>query len=232
MSEDATDHAFNRSLGERGVIATVLLAVLMVAPMAVTQENEASGEEEIPPQTIDAVVSCVICHGTKGEGKKALGAPRIGGLSDWYLARQLEYFRQSTRGTSEDDVYGTQMRAMALALEDMNELEAMAHYFSTLSPSPAPETISADADAERGKELYAVCAACHGQDAGGNEALNAPSLRGQHDWYLIRQLENYQNGLRGTNSADEFGAQMVPIVKSLDGENDFIDIVAYINSLD
>ncbi len=230
MSKDATDHVPGRSLGERGVVATALLAVLMVAPMAVAQENEASGEEEIPPQTIGAVVSCVICHGTEGEGKKALGAPRIGGLSESYLARQLAYFRQSTRGTSEDDIYGTQMRAMALALEDMNELEAMAHYFSTLSPSPAPETISADV--ERGKELYAVCAACHGQDAGGNEALNAPSLRGQHDWYLIRQLENYQNGLRGANPADEFGAQMVPIVKSLDGENDIIDIVAYINSLD
>lgn len=230
MSENATDHAFNRKLGERGVIATVLFAFLMVAPVAVAQESEASGEEEIPPQTIGAVVSCVICHGTNGEGKEALGAPRIGGLSEWYLARQLEYFRESTRGTSEDDVFGTQMRAMALALEDMNEIEAMARYFSSLSPPPAPETISGDA--ERGKELYGVCAACHGQDAAGNEALNAPSLRGQSDWYLIRQLENYQNGLRGANSADQFGAQMVPIVKTLDGEDDFIDIVAYINSLD
>lgn len=56
MSENATDHALNRRLGERGVIATLLFAFLIVAPVAVAQENEASGEEEMPPQTIGAAI--------------------------------------------------------------------------------------------------------------------------------------------------------------------------------
>ncbi len=41
-------------------------------------------------------------------------------------------------------------------------------------------------DAATGKALYAVCAACHGAQGEGNQALNSPKLSGQEEWYLIR----------------------------------------------
>jgi len=44
---------------------------------------------------------------------------------------------------------------------------------------------------------YAVCAACHGSQAEGNPALNAPKLSGQGDWYLKRQLKNFQDRCPG-----------------------------------
>lgn len=217
------------SRGTFAVLRSVLAAGLLISASAIAQASDESEPDEVPPETIDAVVSCAICHGPNGEGKSALGAPRIGGMAQWYLERQLMNFRNGVRGSEDDDVPGIQMRAMALALDSEAEIEAMSHYFSTLSPPPAPATI--EGDAERGEQLYAVCAACHGKDAEGNKALNAPSLKGQHDWYLVRQLENYETGLRGANSQDQFGAQMVPIIKSLDGRQDYVDIAAYINTL-
>lgn len=151
------------------------------------------------------------------------------GSEEMVPARQLEYFRESIRGAGEEDVHGTQMRAMALTLEGPAEVDAMAQYFSTLEPPRAPESVAGDV--ERGKQLYSVCAACHGADGSGNKQLNAPAIRGQHDWYIVRQLENYQNGLRGQNERDTYGVQMAPIVKSLNGREDFIDLAAYINTL-
>ena len=45
------------------------------------------------------------CHGDKGEGAGGTNAPRLAGMSDWYLARQLENFKAArsaaaTRATS------------------------------------------------------------------------------------------------------------------------------------
>lgn len=220
---------FSRVALRPGLIALVFACGHFAAGTALAQQESAGGKEEIPPQTIGAVVSCVVCHGPKGEGKPALGAPRIGGMSEWYLDRQLEYFRESVRGASEEDVYGTQMRAVSLTLENLAEVDAMAQYFSTLEPPQAPDSISGDV--ERGKQLYSVCAACHGTEGKGNEALNSPAIAGQHDWYIVRQLENYQKGLRGDNPRDTYGVQMAPIVKTLDGRKDFIDLAAYISTL-
>ena len=52
-------------------------------------------------------------------------------------------------------------------------------------------------DAAAGAPLYAVCAACHGAQAEGNPALNAPKLSGQGDWYLKRQLQQFQERCAG-----------------------------------
>jgi len=68
--------------------------------------------------------------------------------------------------------------------------------FGVLSSHPTFGKTSAQVpgDAATGKPLYAVCAACHGLQAEGNPALNAPKLSGQGDWYLKRQLRNFKNG--------------------------------------
>ena len=67
-----------------------------------------------------------------------------------------------------------------------------------------------------GAATYGVCAACHGAQGEGNQALNAPKIAGQEDWYIRRQISNYQNGLRGANAQqDPFGAQMAPTAATL-----------------
>ena len=49
-------------------------------------------------------------------------------------------------------------------------------------------------DANLGRAQYGVCAACHGQNGEGLQALNAPKLSGQSEWYLRNQIRAYQNG--------------------------------------
>jgi cytochrome c oxidase subunit 2 len=189
-----------------------------------------ASDDEITAEAVGSVAVCAVCHGATGKGSQALNAPRIGGLDASYITRQLELFRTGTRGGTEKDPYGTQMRAIALALDNFDATaEDLGHYFAELEPAAAPNTVRGDV--ARGEELYAVCAACHGQDGRGVPELNAPSLIEQSDWYIVRQLEHYRDGLRGSDPQDTLGTQMVPIVNSLPDDDAFDDIVAYINTL-
>jgi len=87
---------------------------------------------------------------------------------------------------------------------------------------------AADGDADRGEQLYAVCATCHGEDARGNADTQAPQLAGQFEWYLIRQLENFRNGVRGTHEQDTYGIVMKPMAEALQTRQDLEDVAAYI----
>jgi cytochrome c oxidase subunit 2 len=86
-------------------------------------------------------------------------------------------------------------------------------------------------DAERGKTLYATCGACHGANGEGLEALNAPKLAGQEEWYVVRQLQNFKNGIRGNNPRDTYGMQMAPMAQILVDDQAMQDVAAYIRSL-
>ena len=86
-------------------------------------------------------------------------------------------------------------------------------------------------DVEKGKVLYNICTACHGANAEGNPALNAPANAGQDPWYLTRQLKNFRVGIRGAHPDDTFGAQMRPMAMMLAGEDDIADVVAYLTSM-
>ena len=79
--------------------------------------------------------------------------------------------------------------------------------------------------------MYAACAACHGDAAQGNEALGAPALAGQNDWYLVTQLKNFKAGYRGSHADDKFGAQMVPMAGALADQTAIENVVSYINTL-
>ena len=92
-------------------------------------------------------------------------------------------------------------------------------------------TSLAAGDAAKGKVLYGVCAACHGANGEGQEALNAPKLQGQQEWYVIRQLQNFKGGIRGTNPKDTYGMQMAPMSQTLTNDQAIADVAAFIKSL-
>jgi cytochrome c oxidase subunit 2 len=76
--------------------------------------------------------TCESCHGAKGEGIWSTNAPRLAGMSDWYLERQLENFRAGIRGTHPQDFHGAQMRSMARALKDEASINDLLDYVHTL----------------------------------------------------------------------------------------------------
>ena len=205
-------------------VLPVLCAMLMVVAIhgAAQAQDMAAGEA--------AFQICKTCHGQKGEGQLQLNAPNLSGQFDWYVVRQLQNFKAGIRGADAKDVYGSQMRPMALTLADDAAIQNVAAYIQTLPVSKPEATL--DGNADQGKALYMVCATCHGQKAEGNLALNAPRLNNQQDWYLLRQLQNFKAGIRGKHPQDTYGAQMQAMANTLADEAAMKNVIAYILSLD
>jgi cytochrome c oxidase subunit II len=172
---------------------------------------------------------CMACHGASGEGNVALNAPRIAGQEAGYVRRQLHAFRDGRRGVHIDDTYGKQMLPFAAMLPDEGSIRNVAAYIAELPDHESEATVSGDAN--RGRSLYTTCAACHGTKGQGNWALNAPRLADISDWYLVRQLGNFQHGIRGAHRQDYYGWQMATMANTLADETAVNDIVAYINTL-
>lgn len=173
--------------------------------------------------------TCAACHGAGAEGNPALNAPKLAGQASWYLKRQLINFRQGARGTHEKDTHGKVMAPMAATLPDEAAVDDVVAYIGTLPDKPAPSTVQGNT--QQGRNRFATCAACHGADARGIAAMNAPRLKGISDWYLATQLKNFRDGVRGTHPQDAYGAQMSLLGATLSSDRAVSDIVAYINSL-
>jgi cytochrome c553 len=151
-------------------------------------------------------------------------------MDEWYLRAQLEKFRSGARGTHPHDVAGMRMRPMSLSLRNDEELAAVAAYVASLPPVLPVATLHGG-DAARGQALYAPCAACHGPDAAGIQPLNGAPLRASNDWYLLRQMQNFRSGVRGTNAKDASGSLMRPMSMTLADEQAILDVLAYISTL-
>lgn len=173
---------------------------------------------------------CAACHGQQGEGNQALNAPKLAGHDEAYLKRQLHYYQVGARGASADDTYGQQMAPMAATLANDTLLNNVVAYITALPDNPVPTTV--DGDVTNGEKIYAgTCGICHGTGGDGVWAVNAPPLSGMQDWYLVRQLNNYRNGIRGKHDADLYGYQMISMAGALADEQAVNDVVAYINTL-
>ncbi len=172
---------------------------------------------------------CAACHGPQGEGNLALSAPKLSGLEDWYMQRQLKYFKQGARGTHDKDVFGKMMAPMAATLVDDVAIENVVAYIKTLADNPAPATVNGDA--AKGKKVYATCGACHGPNGQGRWSTNAPRTVGMSDWYMVTQLKNFKQGIRGAHPQDMFGPQMGLMADILADDQAINDLVAYINTL-
>lgn len=171
---------------------------------------------------------CTTCHGTDGRGNEGVQAPRLAGMEDWYLRRQLQNFRAGIRGTHPQDIEGIAMRPMATKLSDAS-IDDIVEWVGSWKYVPAEPTITGDVAA--GERLYRTCATCHGQDGEGQPSFNAPQLAGQNDWYLVTQLRNFMAGYRGTHAQDIYGAQMRTMASALGNDTGIINVVSYINTL-
>jgi cytochrome c553 len=88
-------------------------------------------------------------------------------------------------------------------------------------------------NAERGAELFQLCASCHGAQGEGNQLYLAPAIGGMPLWYLEGQLTKFREGGRGTHFDDIPGMRMRPMALSLRSEHgdDLKDVAAYVASL-
>lgn len=85
----------------------------------------------------------------------------------------------------------------------------------------AANGFAAGGDPQKGKELSATCAACHGPD-GNSVSPTWPKLAGQHQDYIVKQLQDYKAERR-------VNAIMYGIAYPL-SEQDMRDLAAYFSS--
>ena len=176
-----------------------------------------------------AYAVCAACHGMQGEGNVAMNGPKLTGQGAWYLKRQITAYKRGYRGTHPEDTIGAQMAPMVATLVDDRAVDNVVAYIESLPDNPAPATI--EGDLEHGAELHQACIVCHGKEGLGRHATNAPRYAGMSDWYLVRQLKNFQTGVRGSHLDDKYGEQMGFMSRQLYGDEAINDVVSYINSM-
>lgn len=203
---------------------TRAFTTFLVTAMLQCSVAAAAEEPVIPP---DNLVYCTVCHGVQLKGNHVIQAPRLSGMAPWYVQRQLLAFSRGWRGTHEEDVYGMEMKPMAPVAP--GAIRDAVDYVAAVDSEAPPATVQGDA--ERGRAIYATCAACHAADGSGVEALGGPALTIANDWYLVRQLGNFKAGIRGSHPDDTFGAQMRAAAQVLPDDASIRDVVSYINSL-
>lgn len=116
--------------------------------------------------------NCAGCHGSDGRGSK--GFPNLTD-SDWLGPHDMDAIKK----TIVEGRTGT-MPPMGAAVGTAEDIKNVAHYVLSLSGSAHN-----DIAAQLGKAKYGTCAACHGPEGKGNEALGAPNLTDKvwlHGW--------------------------------------------------
>ena len=174
-------------------------------------------------------------------------APRLAGMDNEYMKRQLRHFKRGVRGTHEDDAWGQTMAPMAMMLADAAAINNVVSYIDTLSGQPqfnggvklglsaAVERYepSASGDPTKSNALYeSTCAQCHGDLGQGVWTVNAPALTGLEDWYLASQIKNFRDGIRGRHADDLYGLQMGLVSNTMTDDQSIEDMVAYIATLE
>lgn len=116
--------------------------------------------------------NCAQCHGSDAHGSK--GFPNLTD-GDWLYGGTPEKISE----TIHNGRTGV-MPPMAAAVGTSEDVRNVAHYVLSLSGSPNDSV-----RASLGKSKFAACAACHGMDGKGNQALGAPNLTDDiwlHGW--------------------------------------------------
>jgi len=131
-----------------------------MAPMAQTLatdqaiENVIAHIQTFPDRPAEATVDgnvdagrktyayCAYCHGREGQGLQAMNAPRMAGMTDWYLKRELVKFREGVRGQHPQDYYGKQMSFMGRTLTSDQMIDNVIAYINTLPQPGSTEQVA------------------------------------------------------------------------------------------
>lgn len=137
--------------------------------------------------------NCAQCHGSDARGSK--GFPNLTD-GDWL------------HGGTPDKIHETitkgrigAMPPMAAAVGSPEDVRNLAQYVLSLSGSPHDSL-----RASLGKSKFMACAACHGMDGKGNQALGAPNLTDDiwlHGWGEAAVIAMINNGKTNQMPAQE-----------------------------
>lgn len=128
--------------------------------------------------------NCAQCHGSDARGGK--GFPNLAD-GDWLHGGTPDKIKE----TITNGRIGV-MPPMAAAVGSADDVRNVANYVLSLSGSPHDAV-----RASLGKSKFVACAACHGMDGKGNQALGAPNLTDDiwlHGWGEAAIVNMVNNG--------------------------------------
>ena len=150
--------------------------------------------------------NCARCHGPGAIGDPRNVIPALAAQREAYLIKQLADFTELERESQE--MHTVFARA---PLSEPQSLADLAVYLSHLPPARDLETADGKG-VELGEAIFREqCAACHQQDARGDDDGFVPSLRDQHYSYLLREMRSLAASHRLNVDAD-----LVRFIDSLD----------------
>jgi len=142
--------------------------------------------------------NCAACHGSDARGSK--GFPNLTD-TDWLYGGSPETIALTITNGRQG-----MMPPMAAAVGSPQDVSDVANYVLSLSGSPFNSI-----QAYSGKKKFVVCAACHGIDGKGNQALGAPNLTDKiwlHGWGEEAIVAMVNNGK--TNVMPAHGKRLSP----------------------
>ncbi|MGQ4275915.1 cytochrome-c oxidase, cbb3-type subunit III [Pseudidiomarina sp. E22-M8] len=154
--------------------------------------------------------NCAQCHGSNAMGGK--GFPNLTD-DDWLYGGSPEAIKTSLLQGRQG-----QMPGFSAQFNEQQITELATYVLSLSGRKVDPELASA------GKQNYAVCAACHGQDGTGNQQLGAPNLT-DNIWLYGGSQEAIETTL--TNGRNG----VMPAWKDILGEDKIHVISAYVYGL-
>jgi cytochrome c553 len=163
-------------------------SVLAGTPDGATIAQQGNGHGAAP---------CMACHAADGGGMAAAGFPRLAGLPEAYLRKQLEDFANGSRVNAT-------MQPVVGALTDAERDAVVAYYSKLPAPTPAAAPPLKGDVAQLGKTLamrgrwsdtLPACEQCHGP-GGMGVGDHFPPLAGQSSIYISNELHAWQQGSR------------------------------------
>lgn len=166
--------------------------MLSLSLVAVAQAGDVNAGKKI-------AAACGACHGADGNSP-APSFPKIAGLGEKYLLKQLKDFKSGERNNA--------IMAGQVAALNETQMSDLAAYFASKTRTVG---YAAADKVELGEKIYRAgnqatgvpaCLACHGPNGAGMAGAGFPALGGQHGDYVKAQLVLFQEDKRKNDASN------------------------------
>lgn len=157
---------------------------------------------------------CKVCHGLQGLGGKGGKYPRIAGLPQPYIEKQLSDFKSRKRRNKPMVPVFKNWRF------NQDAIASVASYVSQLpldelaipAYEPTPEILaqfdSREEMQEVGEDIFQDCIQCHGERAAGKADKESPPLINQYPNYLRKQIGDFATARRTHENSESLFAEL------------------------
>jgi cytochrome c553 len=184
---------------KKSFFSIICLMAALTANQAIASGDAAAGESK--------VAVCAGCHGSDGNSMVA-SVPKLAGLGENYLVRQLRYIQSGERAIVEmtgllDASSDQDLQDMAAFYNAKQRQVSGAKEITLIGYSDPDEVMELGENIYRGGNLkteVAACIGCHSPAGNGNDPAGYPGLGGQHADYIESQLLKYRSGERASGA--------------------------------